>query len=148
MGGYAYVGNQEEKTFDNFYKCEFSYGGYTWNSVEQAYQAMKFSDKNHINIIRSEDNIAMIYFLGNVKYIAHTEEWVTNSTDEKIRLMYEINKAKFSHNSDLKKKLLSNNEEIEFRGNRFWGKKGKTGSNWCGKILSKIRDELRDEQPM
>lgn len=142
MGGPAYVNGEEERTFDNFYRCRFSYGGYEWTSVEQAYQAMKFTDKNHIDRIRLEDNIAVIYFLGQVNYITQTDQWIKDSKSEKIRLMYEINKAKFSQNEELKKILLSRDGDIEFRGNRFWGRKGTRSLNWSGQILTRIRDEL------
>lgn len=143
MGGSAYLNGKEEKTLDNFHPCIFSYKGYTWNSVEQAYQAMKFKDKSHIEKIRKEIDIAIIYFLGQVDYIERTEEWNINSTNEKIRLMYEINMSKISQNDDIMKSLLSSEGDIEYRGDRFWGKKGKRGCNWGGKILSNIRYLLK-----
>ncbi|MDD4930864.1 MAG: NADAR family protein [Candidatus Colwellbacteria bacterium] len=142
MGGPAYIDGDEEKSFDNFYVCRFSYGGYEWTSTEHAYQAMKFIDKEHIERIRSETDVAVVYFLGQVEYVTHTDEWIKDHENEKIRLMYEINKAKFSQNDVLKKILLFRVGEIEFRGNRFWGKKGKRGLNWGGRILTRIREEL------
>lgn len=144
MGGSAYINEIPKNTMDNFYPCKFCYNGYTWTSSEQAYQAMKFADKDHIQSILRETNISMIYFLGQVSYVNKTDSWKKNSTEEKLRLMYEINLAKFSQNEDLKRILIESNGEIYFKGDRFWGKKGRKGLNWNGQILMKIRKELID----
>lgn len=144
MGGSAYVDGCEKKVFDNFYKCSFVYKNKTWTSSEQAYQAMKFEDEEYRERIRNEDEIAIVYFLGQNKYIKRTPKWETNENSEKKRLMYEINKKKIFQNKELIDMLLSTKQkEIYYVGDRFWGKKGKNGVNWGGKILMQIRDELR-----
>lgn len=144
MGGSAYVDGCEKKALDNFYKCNFIYKNKIWTSSEQAYQAMKFEDENYREIIRNEDENGIIYFLGQNKYIKKTFEWETDTILEKKRLMYEINREKIFQNKDLIDILLSTEQkEIYYIGDRFWGKKGKNSLNWGGRILMKIRDELR-----
>lgn len=142
MGGPAYIDGEVYDVLDNFYKCKFLYKNYLWSSSEQAYQAMKFLDKDHINRIHQESDIGVIYYLGQDKYAKKTKEWTDDPCKEKLRLMYEINKAKFSQNRDLYNILISSKKEIEYRGDRFWGKKGKNSLNWGGKILMKIRYEF------
>lgn len=144
MGGCAFINGIKEDITDNFYPCKFSYRGYEWTSVEQAYQGMKFSDKNHIKMIQSETEISIIYFLGNCKYIEKSESWNKDPIKEKLKLMYEISKEKYLQNNHLRKILIESIGDIEFRGDRFWGKKGTKWCNHGGKILERIRDELRD----
>lgn len=63
--------------------------------------------------------------------------------------MYEICKAKFSQNTELKKRLLStgneNLEEGNTWGDKIWGTVHGIGENRLGKILMRIREELRNE---
>lgn len=63
--------------------------------------------------------------------------------------MYEICKAKFSQNTELKKRLLSTgNEHLEEGntwGDKIWGTVNGVGENRLGKILMRIREELRNE---
>ncbi len=65
--------------------------------------------------------------------------------------MYEIVKAKFVQNTELGKKLCSTGEAPLAEGNSwhdvFWGVDEKTGKgeNNLGKILMKVRDELKRE---
>jgi len=63
--------------------------------------------------------------------------------------MYEICKAKFSQNTELKKRLLSTgNEHLEEGntwGDKIWGTVNGIGENRLGKILMRIREELRNE---
>ncbi len=146
MGGSPFINGREEETLDNFYFCPFSYGGYNWTSSEQAYQGMKFKDLKHRERILLEREISIIYHLGSDKFVEKTDEWNKNQNEEKRRLMYEINKAKITQNEWIKKLLIDSKGEIEYRGDRFWGKKGKNGLNVGGKIIMKIRDEMRDEK--
>lgn len=66
--------------------------------------------------------------------------------------MYQIIKDKFTRNPDLRKKLLETGNEELIEGNwwhdTYWGVDIKTGKgqNKLGKILMKVREELRKEQ--
>lgn len=61
--------------------------------------------------------------------------------------MYEIVKAKFTQNEDLKQRLLETGdmylEEGNTWGDRTWGTINGKGQNRLGKILMKVREELK-----
>lgn len=61
--------------------------------------------------------------------------------------MYEICLAKFSQNEELKIKLLATGDEHLEEGNtwgdRIWGTVNSKGQNHLGKILMRVREELR-----
>ena len=63
--------------------------------------------------------------------------------------MYQIVKCKFEQNEDLKIKLLNtgNSELIEGNtwGDKIWGKVNGVGQNNLGKILMRIRKELKED---
>lgn len=63
--------------------------------------------------------------------------------------MYEICMAKFTQNEDLKEKLLATGNDILEEGNtwgdKVWGTVNGVGENKLGKILMKVREELRNE---
>lgn len=65
----------------------------------------------------------------------------------KFQIMYEIVKAKFEQNEDLKIKLLETGDEYLEEGNtwgdKIWGTVNGKGQNNLGKILMRVRDELR-----
>ena len=65
----------------------------------------------------------------------------------KTTYMYEIVKAKFMQNAELRIKLLeTGNEHLEEGntwGDRIWGTVNGVGQNRLGKILMRVREELR-----
>ena len=68
----------------------------------------------------------------------------------KLRVMYEIVKAKFSQNEKLQAKLLATRDRVLIEGNdwgdTFWGMTDGEGENHLGKILMRVRAELREAQ--
>ena len=66
----------------------------------------------------------------------------------KDKVMYEIVLAKFTQNPDLKKKLLATGDEHLEEGNTWgdtiWGTVDGVGENRLGKILMRVRDELKN----
>lgn len=65
----------------------------------------------------------------------------------KQKYMYDICKAKFEQNPDIRQKLLDTGnrhlEECNTWNDRYWGTVNGKGENNLGKILMRIRDELR-----
>lgn len=68
---------------------------------------------------------------------------------EKVKdnIMYRVVKAKFTQNEDLKIKLLDTGDEYLEEGNTwndtYWGVCRGRGKNTLGKILMKVREELK-----
>ena len=66
----------------------------------------------------------------------------------KFTVMYEIVKAKFTKNEDLKIKLLATKDEYLEEGNtwgdKIWGTVNGKGQNNLGKILMRVREELKN----
>ena len=62
--------------------------------------------------------------------------------------MEDICRAKFTQNEELKKKLIDTGDATLIEGNTwndtFWGVCNGVGENNLGKILMKIREELKD----
>ncbi|MFT0803343.1 NADAR family protein [Bacillus swezeyi] len=66
----------------------------------------------------------------------------------KETFMYEIVKAKFEQNDQLKNRLLQTGESTLIEGNtwgdRVWGVCNGIGENKLGKILMRVRNELKE----
>lgn len=128
----------------NFYEAPVTYKGITYRNNEAAFQAQKVSDlekqKEFSNLNPSEAKKK-----GRHVKLRKDVDW------EKIKagFMYEIVKAKFEQNDDLKMKLLATGDEYLEEGNtwgdRIWGTVNGDGENWLGKILMQVRGELKGE---
>lgn len=63
--------------------------------------------------------------------------------------MYEICKAKFSQNEELRNRLIETGDEHLEEGNtwgdRIWGTVNGIGENRLGKILMRVREKLKGE---
>jgi predicted NAD-dependent protein-ADP-ribosyltransferase YbiA (DUF1768 family) len=147
MGGSAYIDGVEYREFDNFYPISFEIDGKYWSSSEQAYQALKFDDINHIERIRNENDLSMIIHLGHVQYIKYIDGWDNTLINSKLKnnplqnhsrinLMYRVNLEKFRQNPNIMELLVKTNGAIKCCGSsRFWNK-------WNGLILEEIRNIL------
>ena len=72
------------------------------------------------------------------------EDW----NEVKDNIMYEVCKAKFEQNEDIRKLLLETGDATLIEGNtwndQYWGVCRGKGRNQLGKTLMRIRDELRE----
>lgn len=127
----------------NFYEAPITYDGISYENNEAAFQAQKCFSYNERKTFSSL-NPSEAKRKG--RRVILRSDWEDVKTDE----MYKICKAKFSQNSDLKEKLLTTgNAELEEGntwGDRIWGTVDGVGENRLGKILTKIREELRNER--
>lgn len=145
MGGSAMInGNLEYEEFDNFnMDFPFIFEGKEWKSVEQLYQSMKFQNENYKEEIRLETNPQQIYMMGQNR----NEELKEPLTDMlRLNNMYVSMKARITHHPSLQKLLLDTGElDITFPdSDKFWGTRGGYGGeNWNGKLLKRIRQELK-----
>ena len=132
---------KEYAFLSNYYEAPVNYHGFTYGSSEAAYQAQKSGECELFATLRPHQSKV------KARELPVREDW----DDVKVNLMEEIVRAKFTQNSELAEKLISTGHALLLEGNgwhdTFWGIDDKTGEgeNNLGKILMKIRDELRPE---
>lgn len=126
----------------NFFPCNIEYEGVKHRNTETAYQAAKFAD------LKEKKKIADMT-AGESKGYAkgkQPQDWHTRS----IGIMEELVRQKFTKNKHLKEQLLMTKDEELIEGNnwgdKFWGMVGNTGENHLGKILMRVRAELKQEK--
>lgn len=124
----------------NFFSAPVTYDGITYQNNEAAFQSAKVLDKS----VREKFSMldpSSAKRKGRHVQLRHDWEKV------KFDIMYEICKAKFSQNTELKDKLLATRDEYLEEGNtwgdRIWGTVNGKGQNNLGKILMRVREELR-----
>lgn len=130
----------------NFYECEMTYKGRTFQSSEAAFHSEKCaveSDKDKFVGIAPDASKK----LG--RKIALRSDW--NTVREHI--MFDIVREKFLQNEDLAAKLLATGDSYLMEGNwwrdQFWGVYPETGIpgvdglNVLGQILMRVRAELK-----
>lgn len=115
-------------------------------TVEHAFHYAKFY-LNHPRIANEVLNSSSPWA---AKRIAdkHADKRRDDWFDVSIQIMTDLIRAKANQNEDVKKILLSTGNKIIIEHNpwnSFWGSgKDKKGQNHVGRILMKVRDELRD----
>lgn len=124
----------------NFYSSPVRFNGMDFQNAEAAFQSAKCPERA---FEFCELNPSEAKRLG--RKVKLRDDW----EEVKESVMYEVCKAKFTQNISLKKKLLSTGDAILIEGNdwrdAFWGVSNGHGKNKLGKILMKVRKELRDD---
>lgn len=121
----------------NFSDSKITINGITFLNAEAAFQSFKdierqseFSNLNPSSAKRKGRNVRL----------RHDWEQV------KDNIMYQVVRAKFEQNDDLRLKLIATNNEYLEEGNTwndtYWGVCRGRGKNMLGKILMKVRSEL------
>jgi ribA/ribD-fused uncharacterized protein len=127
----------------NFFPCIVTYKGLTYQNSEAAFQAQKVTD---IELQKqfTKLNASAAKRLG--KQVPLRKDWES----VKDEIMYEVVLTKFSQNESLKIQLLKTGNEELVEGNSWhdyeWGVCGGYGQNKLGKILMRVRKELRNEK--
>lgn len=127
----------------NFYEYPIYYNKLVFCNAEAAFQAQKvINEKDQYKFINL--NASQARKLG--KTVQLRKDW----EEIKDNVMYEIVKRKFTINKELQQKLLETKEEELVEGNwwhdTYWGVDSKTGTgqNKLGKILMKVREEVKN----
>lgn len=125
----------------NFYNASVTYDGLTYLNNEAAFQAQKiFVNRERFCSL----NPSEAKRLGRSVHLRSDWEQVKN------QVMYDICRAKFTQNEELGKRLLKTGKVLLVEGNtwgdRIWGCVDGVGENRLGKILMRIRKELKDEK--
>lgn len=126
----------------NHYERPVEFEGLVYQNNESAFQAMKCKNEN--------DRKKFIKLSGKDaktqgRKVKLREDWEEVKED----YMYRISLAKFTQHKDLRELLLQTGnthlEEGNFWGDTFWGTVCGEGENKLGKILMRVREELRNE---
>ena len=130
----------------NFFITPVTFRGIVYPSSENAYMSAK-SDDPQWKAYCSNPNITPADAKENAKYIRLVNDWYIS----KFVVMEECLRSKFE-NSTLREKLLAtgtqNIQEGNWWGDRTWGidlkENPNIGENHLGRLLMKIRDELKN----
>lgn len=124
----------------NFYACPVWFEGWTYFSVEHAYQSAKTLDKDSRLVISNILNPGGAKKAGRLLVLR--PDW----DDIKLDVMYGLLQYKFK-NYQLADMLLrtwdSRLEEGNHHGDGFWGTVDGVGENNLGRLLMIIRSELQ-----
>jgi N-glycosidase YbiA len=122
----------------NFWPCRIKYEGLVYPSVEHAYQAAKTLDcSEKLKICEAKTP-------GQAKRMGCTlrSDW----EEIKLNVMLDLLRLKFSI-PELKEKLLLTEDALLVEGNEwgdvFWGVWEGRGENNLGKLLMKVRGEIK-----
>lgn len=124
----------------NFYAVPVVFEGLMYLNSEAAFQSAKTTDMS----VREEfTHLSAVDAKRRGRYVRLREDW----ENVKLSVMYQVCWAKFSQNECLKKRLIdtgdANLEEGNTWGDRYWGTVNGVGENNLGKILMRVRAELR-----
>lgn len=132
----------------NFFQSSVTWQGLTYQNNEAAFQSAKTLNEYARRSFAALDPSTA---KSRGRKVLLRDDWESVKYD----IMYEICKAKFTQNTDLKKKLLNTGDVYLAEGNTWhdniWGNcqcdrcRDISGQNHLGKILMKIREELRHE---
>ena len=132
---------------DNFQIIRFEYLGKEWWSVEQCYQALKFSGDMKDQIWKATP------FAGESKSAYGMRVWsmgqrgrnmVLDWENKKLQVMFLANVAKYASNPELQQELVEETKSFTLVG----GPSTWEWSKWNGKIQMKIRSLIVEGIPL
>ena len=131
----------EYRFLSNFWFAETTYEGLTYPTSEHAYQAAKSNDQ----AVRKA--FQKLPTPGLAKSAGAALPW--NNDFNKLQVMYDVVKNKFSK-EPMRSKLLSTGDAELIEGNSwgdvFWGVCRGVGENNLGKILMRVRNEIKEKE--
>jgi ribA/ribD-fused uncharacterized protein len=125
----------------NFWPATVEFEGLTYPDVEHAYQSAKTLDMNE------RRRIAALPTPADAKHAGEELPLRADWPNIKYDVMLQCVRYKFTHHPDLAAKLLATGDAYLEEGNTWhdeiWGVYQGQGTNWLGKILMQVRQELR-----
>ena len=129
--------------FSNFSPHPFHLGGKEWPTSEHYFQAQKFAETEHEELIRREKSPMVAARKGRSRERPLRKDWEAVKDD----IMRSALQAKFSQHPALASLLLKTGdaELIEHTSNdSYWGDGGDgSGRNRLGELLMELRTQLR-----
>lgn len=132
--------DNEYAFLSNFYESPFEVDGITYPTVEHFFQAMKSKD------VEGRKKIAAAPTPGKAKRLGRTIELRKDWEEIKDTVMWSGLRHKFQIPELREKLLATGNEELiegNWWGDTTWGVCNGKGENRLGKLLMKIREEIR-----
>lgn len=143
---YFYKVDERYGCFSNFSPHPIQLDGYYWQTVEHYYQAQKFVDTQKadlIAVIRQVPTPEDAALIGRDCEHKLRPDWES----VKVQIMEKAVRTKFLSHLDIQEILLNTAAELiveDSPTDYYWGcGQKKTGQNQLGKILMKIRQEIR-----
>lgn len=137
-----YSRKKEYGFLSNFWRCKQIVGSEVYDTNEHYYQSQKANNLSSKDWIKNSPTPYLAMIIGRG---LRPQEMVNDWDNKKVGVMLTGLRAKFTQNKELRQKLLDTGNAIlheDSPTDLFWGKKGK---DMLGKLLMKIRDEIRDE---
>ena len=138
-----YSQSDTHREFSNFAPFGIDFDGAWWPTVENYYQAQKFNDPELRKSIRKTEKPPIAEGLADKNKAAIRPDWDAVKDD----VMYRAVRRKFEQHPELKAMLLATGDEELIEAaptDSCWGVgRDGTGLNKLGKIIARIRDELR-----
>jgi N-glycosidase YbiA len=129
--------------FANFSAHGFDLDGHHWPTAEHYYQAQKFAGTPYAGLIRQAPTPRRAADLGRDPSTPRRSDWPQVKDDVMLRAV----RAKFATNAAIRDVLLgTGDEEIveDSPSDYYWGRGADgTGRNMLGRILMRVRAELR-----
>jgi len=136
----------EYRFLSNFWFATVEFDGLIYKSVEHAYQAAKTLDQDIRLKIRDLNSP------GDAKRFAKTFKLRSDWEQVKLEIMEDLVRQKFTNHSYLCKRLLGTEGFELIEGNTwndtFWGVCNGKGENNLGKILMKVRKEIKQHRKL
>ena len=143
---YFYKVDEPYGCFSNFSPHPIQLEGIHWPTVEHYYQAQKFvgtKDEKLISVIRNAQTPTEAAAIGRDPSHTLCLDW----EQKKLQVMWQGVLKKFLTHTDIQTILLNTGEELLVENSDrdyFWGcGQDKTGENQLGKMLMKVRQEIR-----
>lgn len=129
--------------FSNFARSPIVLLGRDWPTVEHYFQARKFAGTEHEEAIRLAPSPMVAARMGRSRKRPLRADWET----VKLDVMLEALRAKFTQHAALRELLLATGNAllVEHRArDSYWGDgPDGSGANMLGKLLMRVREELR-----
>lgn len=146
---YFYKADQSYGCFSNFSLHPIQLEGTFWSTVEHFYQAQKFVGTENEGLIITIQNAKTpmeAATIGRDRTLKLRCDW----EQVKTKVMWQGVMRKFLTHTDIQKILLDTGDELIVEDSPvdyYWGcGRDKTGQNQLGKILMKVRQEIRQQQ--
>jgi N-glycosidase YbiA len=131
---------EEHEFLSNFWPCSIRFEGKVYPTVEHAFQAAKTDDEDERRRIREAS------YAGKAKKLGRAVRLRKDWESVKLGIMEALLREKFA-DPELRALLLATGERKLVEGNdwndRYWGVCRGQGKNHLGKLLMRVREDLR-----